>query len=238
MNGHPRQWQAAKCPGRDERTTGNLAFTLIELLVVIAIIGILASLLLPVLRRAKEAGRAAVCLSNLRQLAFAAHTYTLDNKGGLPDFRAWLHTNSTDVSTGQLYPYLKSKPVYLCPTDKMALSASTSVARDYSYAMNCIICHDTDTAKFVAPTRTLMFAEAALARTDYTGLIGPKGWLGSTSLISTRHNGRGFLMFSDTHVQRVNAATAQTLEKSKSFWLPCPTTDPISLSFTSTLPDP
>ena len=48
------------------------AFTLIELLVVIAIISALAALLLPALRMAREMGRRAVCLSNQRQIYFAA----------------------------------------------------------------------------------------------------------------------------------------------------------------------
>src|SRR5262245_41839069 len=56
-----------------------VAFTLIELLVVIAIIALLAALLLPGFGRAKEAGRGAACISNLRQIGFALQLYLQDN---------------------------------------------------------------------------------------------------------------------------------------------------------------
>ena len=56
------------------------AFTLIELLVVIAIIAILMAVLMPTLKRAKEQGKRAVCLSNLKQLQLAWSMYADDNE--------------------------------------------------------------------------------------------------------------------------------------------------------------
>ena len=59
-------------------------FTLIELLVVIAIIGILTSLLLPSLSKARSKGEQAVCLSNSKQIYTATLMYLEDNNDQAP----------------------------------------------------------------------------------------------------------------------------------------------------------
>ena len=59
-------------------------FTLLELLIVMAVIGILASLLLPVLGAARQRARASECASNLRQLYMATTFYAEDDGDRLP----------------------------------------------------------------------------------------------------------------------------------------------------------
>ena len=61
-----------------------MKFTLIELLVVVAIIGILVSILLPSLSLAREKGRMAVCLSNLKQAGISVQLYRTDNDDSFP----------------------------------------------------------------------------------------------------------------------------------------------------------
>lgn len=62
------------------------SFTLIELLVVIAILAILASLLMPALRNARESANQVKCLSNIRQLGVVANLWGQDNDSLIPSY--------------------------------------------------------------------------------------------------------------------------------------------------------
>ena len=60
------------------------ALTLIELLVVIGIVAVLMGVLVPVLASARASARKIACLSNLRQIGTAVHSYAHDNRGHIP----------------------------------------------------------------------------------------------------------------------------------------------------------
>jgi prepilin-type N-terminal cleavage/methylation domain-containing protein len=81
-------------------TRARRAFTLIELLVVILIIAVLIGLLLPALQKARAAGRAAVCLSNQRQIGVALMTYANQYKEWIPRESG----NSEAIAPGDMRP--------------------------------------------------------------------------------------------------------------------------------------
>jgi prepilin-type N-terminal cleavage/methylation domain-containing protein/prepilin-type processing-associated H-X9-DG protein len=107
------RFQAVRCrPG----------FTLVELLIVIGIIATLIGILLPVVGRVRESARRTNCLSNLRQLGAGMVMYTQEFKGRLPntnppnttaDYGA---TNAVLIGLNQIY--IKSPPVFHCPSDR------------------------------------------------------------------------------------------------------------------------
>ncbi|MDR3707928.1 MAG: DUF1559 domain-containing protein [Capsulimonadaceae bacterium] len=109
-------------------------FTLIELLVVIAIIAILAAILFPVFATAREKARQTSCASNMKQLGTAVIQYVQDYDEHLPSgtspSNGYNGTNPAGVGwAGQIYPYIKSKAAFTCPSD-------TTQAPNISYSMN------------------------------------------------------------------------------------------------------
>jgi prepilin-type N-terminal cleavage/methylation domain-containing protein len=219
----------------------HVGFTLIELLVVVAIIAILASLLLPALGKAKESAKRVVCLNNMRQLSLALSIYSNDFNGRIPRFHKWLFTRGGDLTTGALYPYLKSKSVYLCPTDQNELDrqraqnarsaaaaaaeaaqngtpvrGAVTVRRDFSFAMNCALCHVQDLSAFVEPSKTLLFMEPKLTPNQYTGVSAP----GGSDSIALRHQKRGHVMFGDLHIELFDKKSFDKAARDRRFWYP------------------
>ena len=85
-------------------------FTLIELLVVVAIIGILASILMPSLSKARDKAKQALCLSNQRQVGIASLSYIDDNNSYAPSDDAEV---GVGTSEGRKFWYQRLIPDYL-----------------------------------------------------------------------------------------------------------------------------
>ncbi len=158
------------------------AFTLVELLTVIAVIGLLVSMLIPALNKARARAKTVSCGTHLRQLGIANELY-LNEKRSLPGHR-WKLTNGEDARwPNAISEYLKSDELMVCP-----MVADWLVGRDNSYGYNYKYlgslrrCSESVTAPYerfpvrrvAAPSQTIAYADC-----DGTGWTLP--YLGSTS---------------------------------------------------------
>ncbi len=203
------------------------AFTLIELLVVITIIGILAAMLLPALRQAREKARAAVCINNIRQITLAFLMYKTDNHEYYPpsafdisgpNLHRWHGTRDNVwepfVLDGRapIYSYLKGNEIRACPTFKDYLVGFEASNGGYGYN-DQYVGASPDNFNLPAkdnqikrPSQTIMLADCAFFSAgiiEYSFVTAPQ-WVvfgvDSAPSIHFRHTGQANVAWCDGHV--------------------------------------
>lgn len=213
------------------------AFTLIELLVVVAIIGILASMLLPSLAKAREKAQFALCKNNQRQIGVATNIYGSDDNDYFPHSTwatntGWLYSNNqkssqADVETGTLWKLLETHEAYRCP---MHLKKTHGTQKLTSYIMTGAVNDFSDQIWYKIsqlPSDYIIFWEA---NEDHEGNMWndgtdyPREDTNGNAKLTMRHGGMSSITAVDGHVEAIsNVGFVSELNASASRLTSCPT---------------
>src|SRR5690606_276791 len=109
-------------PMRKRRVHG---ITLVELLVIVSVIGLLTTIMLPMLTVAHEGARRVSCASNLRQLGLSLKMYAAENRGEFPPIAECVGDDCLEPDRDVLmfagnavFPeYAPDAEVLICPSD-------------------------------------------------------------------------------------------------------------------------
>lgn len=193
-----------------EKRFPALLFTLVELLIVIAIIAILASMLLPALRKARESALKIQCASQLKQMGLAAFSYSSDYSDMLPV--RWISVyNYWKIG---IMPYLGDR-IFACK------SAMDMVGRksDTTYGITYYCGSDGNYLRKI--NSTVRPGETCLFGDGYFKESGP-WWTAGFGATGERpdcvHSGRANFLFFDGHVDARKNSEIST-DSHDVFWL-------------------
>ena len=210
-------------------------FTLLELLMVCAVIMILATLLFPLLKTARERSKTITCASNLKQLGITICFYAGDSNDFLPiaahgganyttdgfDNKNWYANEllmeyigwHTGISFSRPLPYLQ---VRFCPADDNPWG-DYSGYKTLSYAMNIYFVYGwwhkrTRLADFKTPSKTFSFCDAS----SFAVSVSSDG-VGYQNL-SYRHSCKMNCTYLDVHVGKISRNEPPSLISTDPFW--------------------
>jgi prepilin-type N-terminal cleavage/methylation domain-containing protein/prepilin-type processing-associated H-X9-DG protein len=196
MSQHPQEFDLKGTKGKIMSQRRHGGFTILELIVTTAVTAILAAMILSGLGIAREHGRRAQCLSNMRQLANAIIMYGADNQSMPTPYlyeKQYLGDGQFKMVVSKSWNIANIGPgatesILLCPSDKTPSKMNTTdpvgqpvtIASSYSYNFLPFIT-DTRTMMLRSPRTVLLFdgkPDAAFAGTWWgvsDGTAGPNG---------------------------------------------------------------
>ncbi len=220
----------------------KIKFTLIELLVVIAIISILAAMLLPALRRARETAHQVNCQSNLKQLGTATFLYTDTFQGWLPEYwlppdRTWAHLYCEEG----LVPY-QIKDIWYNTGDRAIFDCHNDKRKkNISYYINEQLTAGPDTSQYgntaffhykvsqiAKPSEVMLLVDGWMNNNYQSGSYSTQGqhfitWMTSNpsaanSMPDFRHSNKTNMTMVDGHVETRGIYELPKVTRRNFFW--------------------
>lgn len=188
-------------------------FTLIELLIVIAIIAILASMLLPALKRARGKAQQISCMNKEKQIGGATLFYCNDYNGYFPEKFSSLsedylpykyYTVSISASAEEIQNVKSKAEILRCPSAEEFGYVQYTWWYFTSYGINYSLCIDTDRppiSRVKEPSRIIWAIDCSSKRFSNSSSFCP------FTLGGNRHFGGWNALFVDNHVEWGDTST-------------------------------